>query len=981
VNLIHFLTDLITASFRRILARKLTALAAIFGLTLAIALILSISLYADGVYYQSFLDNVAKTRENPEAVISEDNPTFSFLFHYFGGWHGAASWQELSPLDEYLTRRAVRILDIPAADMVKLFSSDDFHLFPQANSSEVNSLYLSRTSFGTMNSLEEHVTLIAGEFPQPDSVSNSGKPLEILVNENLARKARLDVGQDFLANVKTLTEAGSFETQKIPVTITGIWRPTDPTEDYWIFAPSYYENILFVPAETFFENLAAQFPDLVFNAYWYLIMDANFVHADEISGLIQRIDRMERGANRNLENLWLSISPKEALKDFGDEARLLRILLYAFSIPVVGLIVAFVGLVSKLSSEQRRNEIAVIRSRGASQAQILGFTALDGGLMGLIALGLSLPLALQITPLIGMTRGFSDFSAATGLRISLSRGEIQIGLFVVVIFLGMLLFPISRAAQHTIISYKGTQTRTIRPPVWQRIGLDLILFIPAVYGAFLLQKQGGLAVIGAEDFSSDPFRNPLLFLVPSLGILSLSLFFLRLIRPIMMICDVLVSQSPRVGLVMAVRQIARRPTNYFTPLLILTLTMSLFAYTAALTTTFDQALYDQEFYRVGADIRFFDPGDSRQVSSGTRITDASDSGQTVPDSSGETQTPRLTYAWDFFPEYEYTRLDGVEAAARFGRYSAQIESARVAETGIFIGIDRLTLPNAIFWRKDFAAEPLGHLMNLLALDPTAVIVNSEFLQANDLQVGDTVRAKIKTYNTFTRVNLKVAGQLDYFPTWYPDQGPLLLGNLENLFETAGGAFPYFVVLKTEAGLDTTTISSTNLRVLDQKVRPVDWTTPLKSIYTAQNAPERQGLIGFLFIGLITTVLLTVLAFILHLVFTFQQRTIELGVLRAGGLSTFQMIAILIWEFTFLILLGGSVGTGLGVLASNIFIPYLQIGEGSGAQIPPFQVLIPWEAITQFYWLFGGLFIISVLISVVLLRRIKIFEVIKLGETV
>jgi putative ABC transport system permease protein len=955
VHIFHYLSELITASFRRILARKLTALAAILGLTLASALILSISLYADGVYYQSFLENVAKTRENPEAVISEDNPTFPFLFHYFGGWHGTKTWQELAPLDDYFSRRAVRTLAIPATETVKLFSSDDFHLFPQVSSSEVNSLYLTRTSFGTMTNLNAQVTLIAGEYPQPDSVVNSGSPLEVLVSENLARKARLDVGQDFLANFKTLTASGTFETEKIPVRIAGIWRATDPAEDYWIFAPSYYENLLFMPAETFFGRLASQFPDLVFNAYWYLIMDADYVHADEIGGLIQRIDRMERGANRIQEKLWLSISPKEALKKFSDEARLLRILLYAFSIPVVGLIVAFIGLVSQLSTEQRRNEIAVIRSRGASQAQILGFTGLDGGIMGIIALGLSLPIAMWITPLIGMTRSFSDFSATSGLRLSLSSGEIQIGLFVVAVFLGMLLFPTARAAQHTIISYKGTQTRAAHSPGWQRIGLDLMLFVPAAYGAFMLQKQGGLAIGGAENLSGDPFRNPLLFLVPSLGILSLSLFSLRLIRPIMTALDYLVSASSRVGLVMAIRQIARRPSNYYTPLLILTLTMSLFAYTAALTTTFDQALYDQEFYRVGADIRFFDPGDSSQVGG--------------------------TYAWDFFPVHEYTRLDGIEAAGRLGRYAAQINTARVQDTGIFMGIDRLSFPNAVFWRDDFADQPLGHLMNLLAEDPAGVIVNTAFIQKNGLQIGDTIRAKIKTYNTFTDLDLKIAGSVKYFPTWYPDQGPLLLGNLEYLFETAGGSYPYHVVLKTEPGIDTTEISTNNLRILDQKVRPVDWSIPLQSIINAQSAPERQGLVGFLFIGFITTVLLTVLAFILHLVFNFQQRTIELGVLRAGGLSTQQMISILVWEFTFLILLGGSVGTGLGVLASRVFIPHLQIGAGAAAQIPPFQVMIPWEAIAKFYWLFGGLFLISVFVSVILLRRIKIFEVIKLGETV
>ena len=124
-----------------------------------------------------------------------------------------------------------------------------------------------------------------------------------------------------------------------------------------------------------------------------------------------------------------------------------------------------------------------------------------------------------------------------------------------------------------------------------------------------------------------------------------------------------------------------------------------------------------------------------------------------------------------------------------------------------------------------------------------------------------------------------------------------------------------------------------------------------------------------------------MAFLLHMVFTFQQRSVELSVLRAGGLSTVQMIKILVWEFTFLIFLGGSIGTILGLLAGRAFIPYLQVGEGSAAIIPPFQVLVPWEMIAKFYWLFGILFVVTLFVSILLLRRNRIFEVIKLGESI
>ena len=139
--------------------------------------------------------------------------------------------------------------------------------------------------------------------------------------------------------------------------------------------------------------------------------------------------------------------------------------------------------------------------------------------------------------------------------------------------------------------------------------------------------------------------------------------------------------------------------------------------------------------------------------------------------------------------------------------------------------------------------------------------------------------------------------------------------------------------------------------------------------------------GFLFIGFATAALLTVLAFLLHMVFSFQRRFIELGVLRAAGLSIGQMTGYMVWELAFLILIGGVIGTILGYFASVIFIPFMQIGTSASDLIPPFKVLIAWDSIYQIYWMFAILFGLTLIVSIVLLRRMRIFQAIKLGETV
>ena len=95
----------------------------------------------------------------------------------------------------------------------------------------------------------------------------------------------------------------------------------------------------------------------------------------------------------------------------------------------------------------------------------------------------------------------------------------------------------------------------------------------------------------------------------------------------------------------------------------------------------------------------------------------------------------------------------------------------------------------------------------------------------------------------------------------------------------------------------------------------------------------------------------------------------------------QMTGYLVWELGFLILIGGLIGTVLGYFASMLFIPFMQIGSEPADLIPPFKVLIAWDSIYQIYYMFGILFGLTLIVSIILLRRMKIFQAIKLGETI
>ena len=226
----------------------------------------------------------------------------------------------------------------------------------------------------------------------------------------------------------------------------------------------------------------------------------------------------------------------------------------------------------------------------------------------------------------------------------------------------------------------------------------------------------------------------------------------------------------------------------------------------------------------------------------------------------------------------------------------------------------------------------------------------------------------------------VVGEYVLFPTYYPtaeDAVPLIIGNLEDFFEMAGGEVPYDVWVKTKPNADLeATIEQ--LRPLD--IRVLDYKSSVQTIADEQRKPERQGLFGVLSVGFLAAALLTVLGFFLYALFSFRRRFIELGTLRAIGLSPLQMTTFLAWELAFVILLGLGVGTLLGAVVSNLYIPYLQVGADPHEITPPFLVEIAWPAILRIYVLFGALFVAALSTLAGLLLRMKIFQAIKLGET-
>jgi len=970
----NFLSVILIA-FKRLWNNKSLTLCSIIGLTTAVALISSIPLYTDAANFKVLKDSLAS------AETGRSRPPFSFMYRYIGAWHGPVEIDKFDPVNQYLTESVPGIIELPLVKRTRYVKTDNFSLFPASEAAYIGIRQpLGWINLGFVDDLVEHVTFIDGGPPAPARADD--EIIQVMVSQGFAEQTGVQVGERYVAfRQGRTTQAASGQqveqrSTQFQLEISGVWKATDETDVFWFYSPKALETTFMVPEETFRNRIAPAMDDEVYAAIWYLVFDGERVRTDDVPELMGRINFANAQVSSLLPNCVLDLSPYDALQSYRWTTFIMTIVLYVFAGPILLLVLYFIGLIAGLVVDRQRGEIAIFKSRGAGDGQIIGIYALEGIMVGIIALVAGLFLGRWIAILMGNTISFLAFGDRQPLPVIITPRAIRLALVGIGVGLLASLWPAMRAARLTIVTYKRERARAMEKPFWQRAFLDFLLLIPAGYGYYILKNRGTINFLGGQA-GGDPFQDPLLFLVPAITIFAISLIIVRLFPLLMEFLAWLSGQLVRaVSVVLAFRQLARVSSQYTGSLLLLVLTLSLATFTASMARTLDQSLHDSMYYRYGADYQLIESGEGPEE----QQSQAQQARTEAPVSAAETQAEQIG-GWMFVPVTEHMRVPGILDAARIGTYRADAVVGKTTARGRFFGIDRLDFPRVAFFRRDFAPNPLGTLMNRLALDNSALLVSPNFLSDFSYNVGDRIDLAVSVWGERRTISFIIADVIYYFPTYYPsdeDSKYLFVGNLEYIFEQMGGMFPYDVWIRTAGKLDP---EKTREQLLSYDINVISMSGSREAIEKEQARPERTGVFGILSVGFVAAAILTTLGFLLHSLISFRRRYIEFGVLRAIGLSVGQMIGFLGVEQVMLILTGITAGTGVGILVSDLFVPFLQVGATKYATVPPFVVLIAWDDIIKIYLVFGAMLVVAVAGMIWFLLHLRIFEAVKLGEAV
>jgi putative ABC transport system permease protein len=186
---------------------------------------------------------------------------------------------------------------------------------------------------------------------------------------------------------------------------------------------------------------------------------------------------------------------------------------------------------------------------------------------------------------------------------------------------------------------------------------------------------------------------------------------------------------------------------------------------------------------------------------------------------------------------------------------------------------------------------------------------------------------------------------------------------------------YDIWLKKASGISDQMVQT---ELIEHQLEAIQVSYTAQKLIDVRANPTLQGTNGVLTMCFIVTMFITVIGYLIFWIISMKSRALSFGIFRAMGMTMNQVTGIIIAEQ---VLMTGSAigyGFGLGILASKLFVPLLEYVDGL-ISLPPFIVVLEQNDYFRTLGIALGMLSVGISILFVIVRRLKMNQVIKLGE--
>ena len=467
-----------------------------------------------------------------------------------------------------------------------------------------------RANLRWRTNLLEHAALVAGRLPAPSPAGApeaAGRPIEALLGAATARAHGFAPGDRL--------DLHPFWDEEIPplaVEIVGLLEARDLSDRYWNARSDALDArtahwptlLLFVPEESFFGSHAEAIPSTTARYVDVYRVERGGLDSRNAGSVARGAAGLERRLGASEPLLRVDSDLAEVLETFDDKLFFVRIPLFVLLLQIGGVAGYYLLVVSTMLVERQAAEIATLRSRGATTAQLLAQYGVEAAILAALAVLAGPPLAAAAISALGPTPAFSGLSGGGPLDVHLSAGAFALAGGGALIAFAAFMVPAWQATRRTVAGFKREAARPRREPLFLRCYLDVALAAALALIFWRLRRERDLF---GEPLFGEPQADPFLLATPAVAMLTAGVVFLRLFPLALRLAAWIVARGRGVALLVGARALARNPTHYSRLILLLMLATGVGMFGATFSATLDRSYDDRARYAVGADVRAVEP--------------------------------------------------------------------------------------------------------------------------------------------------------------------------------------------------------------------------------------------------------------------------------------------------------------------------------------------------------------------------------------
>jgi len=674
------------------------------------------------------------------------------------------------------------------------------------------------------------------------------------------------------------------------------------------------------------------------------------LHTDALRRQVERAFPGQIKAQDNLSG---------ALKAAKSDVLAAKLLFIFLGLPGVALAAYLAQFAAALFADAQRRELSLLRTRGATPAQLVGILAVAALLLALVgsALGVLVGLGALLVAAGGQATGvLSPFAAGFDWALFGGSAATAFGAGLVLTFLAAFV-PTVSALRREITQERRQVQRTARPPFWKRAYLDLFALGAAALILFITQRNGGFKPSGNEGTAIT--LSFYIFLAPFFAWVGSTLLVLRLVEAGLRQSAERLAALYRIPFgeigTVAGKTIARRARQIAAATTVIALTLSFGTSLALFQRTYAAEKQLDAQYLVGSDMRVTPALNTPQLPAfATQLQ--------RPGVVGITTVARDTQA-----------LVGSEKNTVYGIDVPSFRQVAYLPNSFFVdGAAPQTIDAMANRTTNYAPGTAQQVLDALASTPNGVIISVEQAEKYNIRVGDPVLLRLLNRATgeYHNTQTVAVGLFTYFPTSAQDSDFIL--NRAFMTQQSGYAPMDAFLLKTDGQAGTTAQVADAITAQFKHQLPVRVQTTDTVLRVEQSSLTALNLGGLGAMERLYTVLVASLGLGIFLLAMVHERQREFGAMRALGANLGQLRRMLFAEATTIgglsLLIGAVVGVGLATLLVQLLAVIFTI-PAQGLAVPGVELAI-----------LAGLVLAGMLASSVVssrrLARLKVVEALR-----